>query len=697
MGPRSPHNLRSLISIILALSLLPIQRIAAHDPYPSAADPLQSVVLREIELLRQHKDFLSAIARLQQAKQQKLLSAGQHRVANWRRAELLLDYGLQEAAETWLLALEDDAIPDSARDRSWHRLAEAFFHKGYLAAAKRALEQVTGELPPSLRGDHQLLRAHILMALDSNRLAADELRRWQGLPDQSGYAHYNRGIALMRAGEYAEAMVALEQVIAGPTEGEELLTLRDRANLVLGNLALQTGDPQRAQAAFESVRLQGAYSNRALLGAGWAALARERKQEALLPWLELRRRGIIDPAVQEALLTVPAVKRELRTLTEAARLYEEALGAFSDELQRLGEAIEAVREGNLIGSRHSDQPRITMLSASAEGIREATPVTRYLGRLLAGHDFQAAWRAYRDLLSLQETLAEWLRRLDALDDYRPPIMRADGVPPAGESAPEEGRSGGGDKGSASPSKPIQTAEPTLSASEWIEHWETGPATAHSAQRRTAPLPEMELPAQRAVNPLPQSKLSGQPTSSQVIWLPSRPDVLWLPETPAVKWLPNSAAAGLPDSGELRLPQPNDEQASHPEFTAMQPTVVAQESDPNRVIRQIPRPHGAPPADSPAAPTDPVRARPSGEMSNPRLAQLGHTRETPPNSVAHTERIAALRARILALQPRIASALEAHASYVSTLALRELANRQRRLQAFLQQAELELAKTYDLGG
>lgn len=696
MGTRSPHSLTSLVAIILALSLLPIQRIAAHDPYSSAADPLQSVVLREIAILRQHQDFLSAIARLQQAQQQKGLAAGQHRVANWLRAELLLDYGLQEAAETWLLALQDDAIPDPARDRSWHRLAQAYFHKGHLAAAKRALEQVTGELPPSLRGDHQLLRAHILMALDSNRLAAGELRRWQGPPDQSGYAHYNRGIALMRAGDYAEAMVALEQVIAGPTEGEELLTLRDRAHLVLGNLALETGDPQRAQAAFQSVRLQGAYSNRALLGAGWAALARERKQEALLPWLELRRRAIIDPAVQEALLTAPAVKRELRTLTEAARLYEEALAAFSDELQRLGEAIEAVRKGHLIGSRPSDRLRSTKISAQFEGTREATPVTRYLGRLLAGHNFQAAWHGYRDLLSLQETLAEWLRRLDALDAYRPPSMHADAMYPASESAPEEGGSGADGKISAGPGKPIQTAAPTPSDSEWIEHWQTGPATPHSAQRQTAPLPEMELPAERAVDLLPQSKLSGQPTASEVM-LPSRPEVLWLPETPAVKWLPNSAVAWLPDSGELRLPQPNDEQASHPEFTAAQPPVGAEESDPLRVISQISRPPGAPPADSPEVPRDPVRAGPAGAMADPRLAQPGHAREAPPDSVAHAERMAALRARILALQPRVAHALEAHASYVRALALRELVNRQRRLQAFLQQAELELAKTYDLGG
>ena len=48
----------------------------------------------------------------------------------------------------------------------------------------------------------------------------------------------------------------------------------------------------------------------------------------------------------------------------------------------------------------------------------------------------------------------------------------------------------------------------------------------------------------------------------------------------------------------------------------------------------------------------------------------------------TERIAALRARILALRPRIARALRAHLSYVDALALRELESRRNRLRAFL---------------
>ncbi|NIW25563.1 MAG: hypothetical protein GWN29_13900, partial [Gammaproteobacteria bacterium] len=55
----------------------------------------------------------------------------------------------------------------------------------------------------------------------------------------------------------------------------------------------------------QRVRLEGPFSNKALLGVGWADAERGDYRAALSPWLELRQRNIIDPAVQESLLAVP--------------------------------------------------------------------------------------------------------------------------------------------------------------------------------------------------------------------------------------------------------------------------------------------------------------------------------------------------------------------------------------------------------
>jgi hypothetical protein len=59
-----------------------------------------------------------------------------------------------------------------------------------------------------------------------------------------------------------------------------------------------------------------------------------------------------------------------------------------------------------------------------------------------------------------------------------------------------------------------------------------------------------------------------------------------------------------------------------------------------------------------------------------------------------ERIAALRARILKLRARIANALVLYENYTRTMALEELDRRQLLLEDLLEQANLELAKTYD---
>ena len=58
---------------------------------------------------------------------------------------------------------------------------------------------------------------------------------------------------------------------AGQVTGSEdgTLAIRDKSNLVLGSNLLENRHPDLARTYLERVRLQGPYSNRALLAAGW--------------------------------------------------------------------------------------------------------------------------------------------------------------------------------------------------------------------------------------------------------------------------------------------------------------------------------------------------------------------------------------------------------------------------------------------
>ena len=66
-----------------------------------------------------------------------------------------------------------------------------------------------------------------------------------------------------------------------PARPRSCSALRDRANLALGFAYLQANQPDKARVPLERVRLNGAYSNKALLGLGWADAALGDYQAAL--------------------------------------------------------------------------------------------------------------------------------------------------------------------------------------------------------------------------------------------------------------------------------------------------------------------------------------------------------------------------------------------------------------------------------
>ena len=109
------------------------------------------------------------------------------------------------------------------------------------------------------------------------------------------------------------------------------------------------------------MRLNGPYSNKALLGSGWAQAALGDYQGALTPWMELRSRDVLDAAVQESYLAVPYAFMKLNANAQSAEYYESAVTSFAAENGRLDAAIAHIRQGNMgargaLGQRTA-QPR----------------------------------------------------------------------------------------------------------------------------------------------------------------------------------------------------------------------------------------------------------------------------------------------------------------------------------------------------
>src|SRR5262249_11985109 len=151
------------------------------------------------------------------------------------------------------------------------------------------------------------------------------LSHLQNDPSLAGFVAYNLGIALLQAGKQQEAIAQLDKAGQLEASGPAGLAIRDKAKMVLGSILFESGNFERAKQALDRVRLEGPFSNEALLRAGWADTSANQFDRALVPWNILASREPTDVAVQEAMLAVPHTYASLKLYGRAALTYGAAL------------------------------------------------------------------------------------------------------------------------------------------------------------------------------------------------------------------------------------------------------------------------------------------------------------------------------------------------------------------------------------
>ncbi len=267
-----------------------------------------------------------------------------------------------------------------------------------------------------LDSERRLLIAQGLMYRGQYDAAIAELDGWQGPDNWTAYGRFNLGVALVRANRAERGHAMLDQVGQLETTDPELIALRDKANLALGYALLQAGQPDAARAALDRVRLQGPQANKALLGAGWADAAGGHYQQALVPWVELHGRDLLDAAVQESYLAVPYAYAELSAIGQAVVYYEQAIAAYDAERIRIDESIASIRAGRLLAAAlAADNGAQPDWFAQLKALPDA-PESRYLYHLLAGHEFQEGLKNYRALQAMSLNLNGWSMSLGAFSD-----------------------------------------------------------------------------------------------------------------------------------------------------------------------------------------------------------------------------------------------------------------------------------------
>ena len=445
MRPLRSHSCLSLarpaLAALLAAALVcaaPATFGARKDPNKLPTTKVQDLHYGDVLFYFYQDDDFEAITRLNAYEQWGLMP---HHSAESQLllGGLYLSLGLHNEAGKRFEALLTPQTPAGVRNRAWFYLAKVWYARGYLERAEQAIRQVSGRLPTQLEAEKQHLFANILLRLGRFDEAVGLLRNWRGPADWMAYAQFNLGVALVRENKLADADAFLSQVGLMETARPELLALKDRANLALGFAHLQANDPKPALEALQRVRLNGPYSNKALLGTGWAQAALGNYKDALVPWMELRNRSLLDAAVQESYLAVPFAFGKLDAAAQSAEYYEQAVTSFDSENVQLDDAIGRIKSGNMLDTLlGQDQDTHYGWFWQLRNLPDA-PESRYLYAVLAGHDFQEGLKNYRDLSYLGHTLSRWADSMEAFGNmidtrekaYAERLPRADAMLAAG--------------------------------------------------------------------------------------------------------------------------------------------------------------------------------------------------------------------------------------------------------------------------
>ena len=327
-----------------------------------------------------------------------------------------LNYRMHHRAGRAIRAVLEGNVDEAVRNEAAFRLARIHFQKDQPEDALHALQRIQGTVPGEIKDDVEFLRANVYMALGRYGEAVEILAGLQRSESLTGFAEYNLGIALLQDGQTQRAIEQLDR--AGQVDARDggSVAIRDKANLVLGTLLFESADYPRAERSLDRVRLDGPFSNQALLRAGWAEVSAGNFERALVPWNMLAAREVTDAAVQEALLAAPFAYSKLNVHGRAALMYGHALETYTNELDRVDASIDSIRKGTFLEALvreeiRQDKDWVIRLRTLPE-----TPETYYLMALLASHDFHTALQNYLDLEDLRVRLVSWQTSFDAFED-----------------------------------------------------------------------------------------------------------------------------------------------------------------------------------------------------------------------------------------------------------------------------------------
>jgi tetratricopeptide (TPR) repeat protein len=374
---------------------------------------------REVFFNYYRKDLFSALTRISAEAERRRLPASQEVDLDLLKGSLYFSYGMPEQAEKLLLQLTKSTGKRRNRDMAWFYLARMYFQQGDAPQAEAALTNVSGDLPEVLQSEYDYLAVMIAVAKGRYDVAENKIDDMDSQGEWIHYARFNLGAALVKTGKREKGIDYIDAVgrLRGTTT--ELLALRDKANLTLGYYYLRANRSEDAINYFERVRVEGPFTNKALLGMGWAFAQDKIYDRALVPWVTLSQGSVNDVTVQESLLAASYAYSQSGGEKKALAAYNEAIEKYKHVQKTINDSIHDVQRGRVAGAILSgDEFDDFAISNRLRGITSRE--NGYLiVALLQDDDFQRLLRTYRDLRYLHTKVETWKAQLQSVENGMP--------------------------------------------------------------------------------------------------------------------------------------------------------------------------------------------------------------------------------------------------------------------------------------
>ncbi len=370
--------------------------------------PRKEKLLRyqEVFLHFYRKDALNALVNLRAGFETELISP----VVESNRlllGALYNNYGLTADGNRILNAVAASSRRQKIKDLAWFYLSKQYFENDELGAFITTAEKLKGKLPRQERIQFQYMLGMYYLKAREYTKARQALNQIERDSSHYNFLLFNLGAANLKAGKSAEGIRAISAVGQLDSSDEIMLALRDKANVLLGYHYLTSDQHDIAMQYFEKVHLEGPFSQKALLGLGWAYSRTNQHRRALVPWLLLSKYPSSALEVQEVLMAVPYTYNELGSKREAVAWYEKSIQSYESLKKKIEDAIGFVSSASLFGllfvdDRYDDYAISEQLQSNLE-----TDLGRFLFELLKEADSQEMLREYRDLLQAQSELSHW--------------------------------------------------------------------------------------------------------------------------------------------------------------------------------------------------------------------------------------------------------------------------------------------------